>query len=155
MRIFRLELKRVLKSRLTWILLALALILSVLLAYLPTTYCYSNYADESGNEINLTGLASIAYEKERQADAIGIVTPERVREAVEIYQACLTSYGVTESTICRMVSMKRRSSPSLRCSTASRRRLPTRTPAWPPPSWRSTQHRLTTTIPSVRPGLPP
>ena len=38
MRIFRLELKRVLKSRLTWILLALALILSVLLAYLPTTY---------------------------------------------------------------------------------------------------------------------
>ena len=32
MRIFRLELKRVLKSRLTWILLALALILSVLLA---------------------------------------------------------------------------------------------------------------------------
>ena len=97
MRIFRLELKRVLKSRLTWILLALALILSVLLAYLPTTYCYSNYTDESGNEVNLTGLASIAYEKERQADASGIVTPERVREAVEIYQACLTSYGVTES----------------------------------------------------------
>ena len=97
MRIFRLELKRVLKSRLTWILLALALLLSVLLAYLPTTYCYSNYTDEAGNEVNLTGLASIAYEKERQADASGIVTPERVREAVEIYQACLTSYGVTES----------------------------------------------------------
>ena len=97
MRIFRLELKRVLKSRLTWILLALALLLSVLLAWLPTTYCYSNYTDEAGNEVNLTGLASIAYEKERQADASGIVTPERVREAVEIYQACLTSYGVTES----------------------------------------------------------
>ena len=97
MRIFRLELKRVLKSRLTWILLALALILSVLLAYLPTTYCYSNYTDEAGNEVNLTGLASIAYEKERQADASGIVTPERVREAVEIYQVCLTSYGVMES----------------------------------------------------------
>ena len=61
------------------------------------TYCYSNYTDEAGNEVNLTGLASIAYEKERQADASGIVTPERVREAVEIYQACLTSYGVTES----------------------------------------------------------
>ena len=57
MRIFRLELKRVLKSRLTWILLALALLLSVLLAYLPTTYCYSNYTDEAGNEVNLTGLA--------------------------------------------------------------------------------------------------
>lgn len=97
MRIFRLELKRVLKSRLTWILLALALLLSVLLAWLPTTYCYSNYTNEAGNEIHLTGLSSIAYEKERQADASGIVTPERVREAVEIYQACLTAYGVTES----------------------------------------------------------
>ena len=97
MRIFCLELKRVLQARLTWILLALALILSVLLAYLPATYCYSSYTDEAGNEVNLTGLASISYEKERQADASGIVTPERVREAVEIYQACLTSYGVTES----------------------------------------------------------
>ena len=84
MRIFCLELKRVLQARLTWILLALALILSVLLAYLPATYCYSSYTDEAGNEVNLTGLASIAYENERQADASGSVTPERVREAVEI-----------------------------------------------------------------------
>ena len=97
MRILYLELKRVLKSKLTWILLALALLLSVLLAWLPTTYCYSNYTDEAGNEVNLTGLASIAHEKERQAEAAGIVTPQRVREAVETYQACLASYGVTES----------------------------------------------------------
>ncbi len=86
-----------LKAKLTLILLVLSLLFSALLAYLPTTYCYSNYTDEAGNEISLTGLASIAYEKERQADAAGIVTPERVREAVEIYQACLASYGVTES----------------------------------------------------------
>ena len=97
MRILRLELKRMLKSKLTWILLVLSLLFSALLAYLPTTYSYSNYTDEAGNEISLTGLASIAYEKERQADASGIVTPERVREAVEIYQVCLTSYGVAES----------------------------------------------------------
>ena len=97
MKILYLELKRVLKSKLTWILLALALLISILLACLPTTYCYSNYTDEAGNEVNLTGLASIAHEKERQADAAGIVTPERVQEAVETYQACLASYGVTES----------------------------------------------------------
>ena len=83
MRIFRLELKRLLSARLTWILLALALILSVLLAWLPTTYCYSTYTDGAGNEINLTGLQSIAYEKARQADAAGPVTPERVRGAME------------------------------------------------------------------------
>lgn len=97
MRILFLELKRVMKSKLTWILLFLALLLSLLLAWLPTTYCYSNYTDEDGNEVNLTGLASIAYEKERQADAAGIVTPGRGREAVEVYQTCLSSYGVTES----------------------------------------------------------
>lgn len=97
MRILQLECKRMLKSKLTWILLALSLLFSALLAYLPATYCYSNDTDEAGNAISLTGLASIAYEKERQADASGIVTPERVRKAVEIYQACLTSYGVAES----------------------------------------------------------
>ena len=97
MRLLKLELKRMLQSKLTWVMLALALTLSVLLAWLPTTYCYSNYTDGDGNEGRLTGLASIAYEKERQANTSGIVTPERVREAVETYQACLTAYGVTES----------------------------------------------------------
>lgn len=96
-RLLRLELKRVLKPKRTWILLTLALLLSVLLAYLPTRFCYSGYADENGNEVRLTGLASIAYEKERQAGASGIVTPERVREAVEHYQDCLSRYGVRES----------------------------------------------------------
>lgn len=97
MRLLKLELKRMLKARLTLILLAAALGLSALLAWLPTTYCYSSYTDGDGNEVTLTGLASIAYEKERQAGASGTVTPERVREAVEIYQDCLNRYGVTES----------------------------------------------------------
>ncbi len=97
MKILQLELKRVLKAKLTWILLTLALLFSIVLAYLPVTYCYSHYTDETGREINLTGLASIAHEKERQSGAAGVVTPERVRDAVEAYQACLTAYGVTES----------------------------------------------------------
>ena len=65
MGLFGLELKRVLKGRLTWGLLALALVLSVVLAYLPTTYCASSYTDEQGNQVSVTGRASIAYEKER------------------------------------------------------------------------------------------
>ncbi len=89
MRILQLELKRVLKARLTWILLTLALLLAALLAWLPVSHCYSNDTDETGNPVNLTGLASVAYEKERQADAAGSVTPERVRKAVETYQACV------------------------------------------------------------------
>ena len=97
MKLLTLELKRILKSRLTWILLSLSLVFSLLLAYLPVTYCYSSCTDEAGNEVRLTGLASIAYEKERQGDASGVVTSERVREAVKTYRACLERYGVTES----------------------------------------------------------
>ena len=97
MRIMNLECKRILKAKSTWILLALSLLLSVLLAWLPMAYCYSSYTDEEGNEITLTGRASVFYEKQRQAQAAGTVTPERVRAAVEAYQECLGRYGVTES----------------------------------------------------------
>lgn len=97
MRIITLEFKKILKTKSTWILLAMALLLSVLLACLPMAYCYSSYKDEAGNEVSLTGRASIAYEKQQQADAAGVVTPEKVRAAVEAYHACLNKYGVTES----------------------------------------------------------
>lgn len=97
MRLLKLEIKRVLKTRTTLILLLLSLILSALLAYLPTTFAYSSYKDESGNEVELTGLASIRYEKKLQADIAGKVTPEKVRQAVEAYQACLKAYGVENS----------------------------------------------------------
>lgn len=97
MRIIILEFKKIVKTKSTWILLALALLLSVLSACLPMAYCYSSYTDEQGNEISLTGRASVAYEKQRQADTAGVVTPEKVRAAVEAYHACLNRYGVTES----------------------------------------------------------
>lgn len=73
MRIFRLELKRILKSRLTWTLLALALILSVLLAWLPTTYCYSSYTDKSGNEVNLGHFITSGLKRMIQTDKILVV----------------------------------------------------------------------------------
>lgn len=97
MRIFILESKQLMKARTTWVLLALALALSLLLAWMPSMYCYSSYTDGEGNEIILTGLASHAYEKAAQADAAGAVTAQRVREAVEKYRACLARYGVKES----------------------------------------------------------
>lgn len=97
MRILKMEIKRMLKARGTWMLLCLALLCSFLLAYLPTTYCYSTFRDEEGNEVTVKGLKSIAYEKELQKACAGAVTPQRVREAVEAYQACLSKYKVTES----------------------------------------------------------
>lgn len=97
MRLLKLEIKRILKTRVTIVLLFLSLSLSFLMAYIPTTFSYHSYTDTDGNTIELKGLASIRYEKEVQADIAGTVTPEKVREAVERYQACLTKYGVETS----------------------------------------------------------
>ncbi|OLU44190.1 hypothetical protein [Faecalibaculum rodentium] len=97
MRLFFLEMKRILSSRIAQVLMALALLCSLLLAWLPVTYCYSTFTNAQGQEVTLTGLESVAFEKNLQVAAAGEVTPEKVKAAVEHYQACLRSYGVTES----------------------------------------------------------
>ncbi len=94
MRLMKLELKRVLKTRLTLILLALSLALSVLMAWIPTTFCSVSYLGDDGNEIRAHGLAAVEQLKILQSDTQGAVTPQKVRQAVEAYQECLTKYGV-------------------------------------------------------------
>lgn len=95
MRLLKVELKRILKTRLTLILLGAALLLTLLMAYLPITFPSNScsYTDAQGNTAELNGLQSIAYKKKLQADITGTVTPEKVRRAVEDYQACLNKYG--------------------------------------------------------------
>lgn len=99
MRLLKVELKRILKTRLTIILLAAALLLSFLMAYLPITFPYNSYlyTDAQGNAAELRGLQSISYYKRLQADITGTVTPEKVRRAVEDYQAVLNKYGAETS----------------------------------------------------------
>ena len=94
MRLMKLELKRVLKTRLTLILLSLSLVLSLVMAYIPTTFSYVSYLDDNGNTIKLLGLDAVQYLKTLQSDTAGEVTPQKVRQAVEDYQTCLTKYGV-------------------------------------------------------------
>ena len=94
MRLMKLELKRVLKTRLTLILLTFSLVLSLVMAYIPTTFSYVSYLDDNGNTIKLLGLNAVQYLKTLQSDTAGTVTPQKVRQAVEAYQTCLTKYGV-------------------------------------------------------------
>lgn len=94
MRLMKLELKRVLKTRLTLILLTFSLVLSLVMAYIPTTFSYVSYLDDNGNTIKLLGLDAVQYLKTLQSDTAGEVTPQKVRQAVEDYQTCLTKYGV-------------------------------------------------------------
>lgn len=79
MRLMKLELKRVLKTRSTLILLSLSLILSLVMAYIPTTFSYVSYLDDNGNTIKLLGLDAVQYLKTLQSDTAGTVTPQKVR----------------------------------------------------------------------------
>ena len=97
MRLLKLEIKRILKTRMTLILLTLSLVLSAVMAWLPITFCYTYATDENGNSVKLTGMAAIEHTKTVQAGIAGTVTPEKVRHALESYQSCLRKYGVTES----------------------------------------------------------
>lgn len=99
MRLLKVEMKRILKTRLTLVLLAAAFLLTLVMAYLPITFPSSicSYTDAQGNVIELKGLQGIAYKKKLQADITGTVTPEKVRQAVENYQACLHKYDAETS----------------------------------------------------------
>lgn len=96
-RLFKLELKRLLSTRLFFPLWLFALLLSAFFAWLPTTYAYSQYTDQNGNQEVLKGLASLNYEKGQQADVAGFVLENKVKQALKDYQACLRNYGIDQS----------------------------------------------------------
>ena len=51
MQLFLLEVKRVLKTRTTWILLVASLLLTMVLAYLPTTFHSYHWPDQNDQQI--------------------------------------------------------------------------------------------------------
>ena len=84
MNLYRLELKRVCKTRMTAILLAIALVLAVVMAYLPVTFIGWTELDASGNKVSHTGLKAIRKRQEQQVS--GTITPDVMQEALEAYQ---------------------------------------------------------------------
>lgn len=94
MRIYYLEVKRVLKSRRFIILLLIALFMSVVMAWLPVMYEGINQYDENGNKVaELNGLEAIAYKKTLRSANNGEVTPEKLKENLNIYQSTISQYG--------------------------------------------------------------
>ena len=82
MRLFRLEIKRIMKSRRTLILLAVLLLLSVVMAWLPVSFESINRLDEHGNIVELDGLEAIRFKKEYREKTYGEVTPQKVADAL-------------------------------------------------------------------------
>ena len=65
-RILGLEIKRILKTKITIVLLAITLGLTFIMAYLPVTYVRTSYMDTDGNMIRVTGKDAISYNKNKQ-----------------------------------------------------------------------------------------
>ena len=93
MRLFRLELKRILKSRRTLILLVIALLLSVAMAYLPISFEGINRPNEDGTVTELDGLAAIEYKRGLYETSSGEVTPDRIKTALKLIKATFRNMG--------------------------------------------------------------
>lgn len=97
MRLFCLEVKRVLKSRRTLILLAVALVLSVGMAYLPIAFESINRPNPDGTKTELDGMEAIEFKRDLYSAINGEVTAEKVSEALKTYQSLIKEYGPIES----------------------------------------------------------
>lgn len=92
-RLFVLEIKRLTKSRMTKILLALSLVLAVVMGMLVISYTEYYYLDEQGKETKITGLEAIEKNKERMKPYEGELTPERIQAIVKANRPLEQKYG--------------------------------------------------------------
>lgn len=91
MRLLGLEIKRILKTKITWLLLLCSLIFAVLIAYLPVTFEGAVITDPDGNEREINGLKAVRYFQERD-ELFGEVTAEKIKQTVEAYQEVYEIY---------------------------------------------------------------
>ena len=93
MSLYRMELKRLCKTRMTAVLLAIALVLAVVMAYLPVTFIGWTELDSNGNEVSYTGLKAIRKRQENPVS--GIITTDIMQEALEAYQRVYRQYDAS------------------------------------------------------------
>ncbi len=97
MRLLRVELKRILKTRRSMGLLAIGICLSVLLAIIPVLFVSADIRDDHGNVKELNGISAIRYWREINKPFDGEVTPEKLKTALTTYQDCVKKYGTPDS----------------------------------------------------------
>ena len=92
-RLMILELKRSLKSRMTQILLAAALVLSVLMGMLVISYTEYHYLDNNGTEAKITGLKAIEANRKMMEPYKGRLTSEKISKAIKTNRVLERKYG--------------------------------------------------------------
>ncbi|WP_432616930.1 ABC transporter permease subunit [Butyricicoccus sp.] len=89
MRLLQLELKRILTSRATTCILALAVVLSLVMAWLPVSYVTLYPSKDS----EITGLQAVQEVKKQSAPYSGEVTTKKMQKALAQYQETIKQYG--------------------------------------------------------------
>ena len=98
-RMMALELKRVAKTRSTWMLSVGALLLSVIMALLVISFARHYYLRENGMEARLTGREAIQENQEMLRPIEGSLTPEKIQAAFETYHEVYEAYGANMADV--------------------------------------------------------
>lgn len=97
MRLFGLEIKRVMKTKITIISLGLAILFSFALAYIPTTFVYSIEGFRDGEPEYVTGMDAIKLKQQIEKEIQGEVTQKKIVNAVSTYQKVLKENQAEET----------------------------------------------------------
>ena len=93
MRMLGVELKRIIKTRRSMVLIIVGLCISMLMAVIPIMFVGANVHNSDGSVKELNGLSAIRYWREIKAPSDGEVTPQKLKDALKTYKQVESEYG--------------------------------------------------------------
>ena len=92
MRLYYLEMKRLIRTKSVWILMIAMVVLAAVMAYVPVTFIRA-YKTDAGNAQAVTGVQAVKISKETRKDMEGEVTEEKIRQAIRVLNEMYQEYG--------------------------------------------------------------
>ena len=92
MRLYYLEMKRLIRTKSVWILMIAMVVLAAVMAYVPVTFIRA-YKTDAGNVQAVTGVQAVKISIETRKDMEGEVTEEKIRQAIRVLNEMYQEYG--------------------------------------------------------------
>lgn len=92
MRLYYLEMKRLIRTKSVWILMIAMVVLAAVMAYVPVTFIRA-YKTDAGNVQAVTGVQAVKISKETRKDMEGEVTEEKIQQAIRVLNEMYQEYG--------------------------------------------------------------
>lgn len=92
-RILKLEIRRIVKAKSTWLLAAIATGMSLVMALLVVSFVTFHSVDENGSAIKLSGTAAVRASREAQAPYEGYIEAEFLTQVSADFHALYSAYG--------------------------------------------------------------